>query len=155
MEISFQSKRLSELNACDILRLRQLCLPNGVFKTIIKNLINKTIEDPNEIFITIAVSKEQKFVGWLLEDSSKEYNEDMNDDECSIHIYVHPSIRHCGVARGLMENRWTMLRKHARIVAYVHDYDSERYFFERVRNQLNLNLDIECPIFYPEKEKQK
>lgn len=151
--LSFQTRSLKELSTYEILKLRQLCLPYGAFKLILRNLSTKRLSQPDKMFITIAKVEKTRYVGWLLEDLAKEYNSSLDDGHCSIHIYSSPQARRAGIASAMIENRLTSLREHVKVWAYVREAEPEHAFYSKIREKFKLNLEIVNPIIYSKKGK--
>lgn len=153
-KIKFVTKSLNELSTYEVLKLRQLCLPFGAFKVILRNLTNESIKNPDSIFVTIAKIEKYNYIGWFLEDVGKEYNPSLSENECSIHIYTAFSERGKGLAAAMVENRLTALRKYAKIIAYVGEFEPEKKFFQKMKERHDLELEIRDPIIYISKKKE-
>jgi hypothetical protein len=146
----FQTKTINELSSYELLNLRKLSLTYGVFRSIVKNLKNGKVNNPELINVTIC-KHGFEYVGWLLEDCGGEYDKVREiPGTCAIHIYTAPQHRMTGTGLALIENRLTELQKHATVFAYVFEDDAEAKFFNKVREKLSLNLEIKTPIYYME-----
>jgi hypothetical protein len=151
-KIKIVTKRFSDIKKYEIFNLKKLCFTHGVFKILLNNLQKRKIEKPDEIYLTL-LKKNNVSHAWLLEDAAGEYDVGMKPGECSIMLFTHPLHRKLGYTSKLIENRLHALSSYSKLSVYSWPDDEVRYFFNRISNKYNLNLEIKYPTFYGEKIK--
>ncbi len=146
---SFCRKTFLDLNPSEKFQLKNLSRSDGIFRSMLENLNNKKIDNPENIIISFLTIKKQ-IVAWMVLDDGNEYN--LYDlDVCSMMFYTHPDYRNQGLTHILIENNLDLI-KDVYLAGYVPSGQKEHFFFKSIKEKYNLNLTVKQPTFYFVKE---